>query len=207
VNKNRLVFIDGTGLRSEPRKLKALAPRGQTPRVTTMKHEKYEPRIDMFGAIWYSGETVTSQQRREIVNQRTGKKGVKGYTKSMVTKFIEKKLAPKIKKLEREIIVCMDKGLAFREDEVKEAIIRGGATNLHAAWIFPTNTAKFVSPLDNNLWHGLKERVRARNPLTEDDTGRIMKKEFMATQPKEIKNYYRRCSLTGRSDPYKDLVL
>lgn len=144
VNKNRLIFIDGTGMRSEPRKIRA------TPRVTTKKHEKYEPRVDMWGAITYSGpltcETITSYERKEIVNQKTHKKGVKGYTKSMVKSFLQSKLAPKIKKLKDNPIICMDKGLAFKEEEVKEAIKAGGAKNLHDVWIFPTNTAKFVIP-------------------------------------------------------------
>ena len=38
----------------------------------------------------------------------------------------------------------MDKGLAFKKEEVEEAIKDGGATNLSDLWIFPTNTAKFV---------------------------------------------------------------
>ena len=50
VNKNRLVFIDGSGIRSELRPLKGLAPRGQTPRTTAGKAEKYEPRVDIMGA-------------------------------------------------------------------------------------------------------------------------------------------------------------
>ena len=99
----------------------------------------------------------------------------------------------------------MDKGLAFKKEEVKEALQDGGATNLHDVWIFPTNTAKFVSPLDNTLWHGLKDRVRARKPETEDSTARIMKKEFMATLPTEIQNYYSHCCLTKRADPYQGL--
>jgi hypothetical protein len=210
VDKNRLVFIDGTGMRSEPRKLRALAPRGTTPRVKAEKHEKYEPRVDMWGAIAYSGplvcQTLTSQQRKKVVNERTKKKGVKGYTKSLVKKFLKTKLAPKIKELKGVPILCMDKGLAFKEEEVKEAVHDGGATNLQDVWLFPTNTAKFVSPLDNNLWHGLKGRVRARNPATENGTARILQREFMATQSKEIKNYYRHCSLTTRTDPYQDLM-
>jgi len=210
VNKNRLVFIDGTGIRSEPRKLRGLAPRGSIPRVTAKRHEKYEPRVDMWGAISYSEplvcETFTSQQRKKVINTRSGKRGVKGYTKPMVKNFLKKKLAPKIKKLKGKPILCMDKGLAFKEEEVKEAIKSGGATNLHDVWIFPTNTAKFVSPLDNTLWHGLKDRVRARKPATEDSTARIMKREFMATPPTEIKNYYRHCGLTKRCHPYQGLL-
>ncbi len=81
IAKNRLVFIDGTGMRSEPRKLRAISPRGTTPRVRAEKHEKYEPRVDMWGAITYSGplvcETLASKQRKKVTNNsKTKKKGV-----------------------------------------------------------------------------------------------------------------------------------
>ena len=51
----------------------------------------------------------------------------------------------------------------------------GGAQNVRHVWILPTNTAKYVSPLDNNLWHSLKQRVRARKPRTELGTAKIIK--------------------------------
>jgi len=197
-------------MRSEPRKLRAISPRGTTPRVRAEKHEKYEPRVDMWGAITYSGplvcETLTSKQRKKVTNSKTKKKGVKGYTKSLVKKFLKTKLAPKIKELKQGPIICMDKGLAFKVEEVKEAIHDGGGTNLCDVWFFPTNTAKFVSPLDNNIWHELKERVRAQKPATEDSTARTLQRQFMATQPTAIENYYRHCSLTRRSDPYQSLM-
>ena len=104
--KQRLVFIDGTGMRAEPRKLKGLAPQGKTPITLASKPEKYQPRVDMYGAIHYSGplvcETVTSTQRKTIINTRTGKKGVRGYTKSMLKRFLKEKLAPAIKKIKEK---------------------------------------------------------------------------------------------------------
>jgi hypothetical protein len=183
VAKNSLVFIDGSGIRSEPRQLTGLAPSGQTPRTTTNKSEKYEPRVDIMGAISFNGplacETKTSSQRKAIPNPRKRKMGVKGYTKDMVKKFLRNQLAPEIEAMEtKEVIVCMDKGLSFKEEEVKEEIRLGGAKNLKDVWILPTNTAKFVSPLDNTLWHSLKERVRARKPKTELGTAKIVKKSL-----------------------------
>jgi hypothetical protein len=116
LNKRALIFIDGTGMRAEPRKLRGLAPRGKTPLTRASKPEKYMPRVDMYGAISYTGplvcETVTSTQRKTIINARTGKKGVRGYTKSMLKKFLREKLAPKIRRMEeREVIIGLDKDL------------------------------------------------------------------------------------------------
>ena len=99
----------------------------------------------------------------------------------------------------------MDKGLVLKREEVLQEIEAGGARNIHDVWIFPTSTAKYVNPLDNTLWHSLKERVRAREPQTEDETAAAMEEEFMAFSEADIKGYYRHCALTRRSDPFKDL--
>jgi hypothetical protein len=210
VSNQRLVFVDGSGMRSEPRPLKGLAPAGQTPKTTAEKHEKYEPRVDIMGAIGYHAplacETKTSKQRRTIPNPKRGKKGVKGYTKPMVKNFLKKQLAPKIMEMKvKDVIVCMDKGLSFKAEEAKEQIVAGGAENVKDVLILPTNTAKHVSPLDNTLWHSLKERVRARKPKSEVATARILKEEFMGISQTDIQSYFRMCKLTWRSDPSEDL--
>ena len=99
----------------------------------------------------------------------------------------------------------MDKGLSFKAEETKEQLTAGGAQNVKEVWILPTNSAKRISPLDNTLWHSLKERVRARKPRTEAGTARIVKQEFMSISEIQIQNYYRNCKLTRGSDPTEDL--
>lgn len=205
-----MVFLDGSGLRSEPRQLTGLAPSGQTPHTSAEKAEKYEPRVDIMGAISYNGplacETKTSEQRRAIPNTRTKKTGVKGYTKGMVKDFLRTCLAPKIQAMPvKNVIVCMDKGLAFKEAEAKKEFRLGGAKNIKDVWILPKNTAKYVSPLGNTLWHSLKQRVRARKPKTERGTARIMKEEFMRISATDIQSYFEKCKLTRSSDAIEDL--
>ena len=92
--------------------------------VKVTKAEKYQQRVDIYGAVSGSGpcETKTSQERRAITNQKTGKKGVKGYTKAMLKDFLTKKLAPKLKAKREKMTVCMDKCLALKKDEAKEAL-------------------------------------------------------------------------------------
>ena len=134
VSNKRLVFIDGSGMRSEPRPLKGLAPAGQTPKTTAEKAEKYEPRVDIMGAVGYHAplacETKTSAQRRVIPNLKKKKIGVKGYTKPMVKNFLKNELAPKISDMKvKNVIVCMDNGLSFKAEEAKEQLTAGGAQN------------------------------------------------------------------------------
>jgi len=210
VAKDRLVFLDGSGLRSEPRPLTGLSPVGTPAKTTTEKAEKYEPRVDIMGAISYNAplacETKTSEQRKKVANSRKKKMGVKGYTKDMVKKFLKTQLAPQIREMKtKEVIVCMDKGLSFKSEEAKNELRLGGAENVKDVWILPTNTAKHVSPLDNTLWHSLKQRVRARKPRSEAGTARIVKQEFMRISAMDIQSYYRNCRLTTRSNLKDDL--
>ena len=61
---------------------------------------------------------VNSEER--VVNTRTKKKGVKGYTKSMLKKFLKEKLAPKIKRMkEKDVVIGLDKGLHMKKEEVR----------------------------------------------------------------------------------------
>ena len=77
------------------------------------------------GAISFNSplacETKTFKQRKAIPNPKKGKIGVKGYTKPMVKNFLREKLAPKIKGMRvKKVILCMDKGLKFKREDVKE---------------------------------------------------------------------------------------
>jgi hypothetical protein len=163
------------------------------------------------GAIGFNSplacETKTSSQRKSIVNSKTKKKGVRGYTKEMVKNFLKIKLAPKIKAMGvKKVIVCMDKGLAFKEQEATKQLRLGGATNVLKVWILPRNTAKYVSPLDNTLWHSLKQRVRARKPNSEQETATVAEEEFMAISQTDIHNYFRNCKLMKGQDATCDLI-
>ncbi len=154
--KTRLVFIDAVEYELNLEQT-GLAPSGQTPKTIAEKAEKYEPRVDIMGAISYNGplacETKTSKHRKAIPNPRKkGKVGVKGYAKGMVKDFLKDQVAPKIKAMKvKKVIACIDKGLAFKEEEAKEQFRLGGAKNLADVWIMSTNIAKHVSPLDNTL--------------------------------------------------------
>lgn len=210
VSKNRLVFLDGSGIRSEPRPRTGLALAGEPATTTAEKPEQYEPRIDIMGAISYDGplacETKTSKQRRATWNPKKKRKGVKGYTKPMVKKFLRYQLSPKIQDMAaEEVIVCMDKGLAFKEEEAKEQFRLGGTLKVKSVWILPRDTAKYVNPLDNTLWHTLKERVRARKSRTEAGTARIVKQVFMAFTRSEIQQYFKKCKLKRNSNVSEDL--
>ena len=93
---NRLVFIDSTGMRAEPRKLKGLAPKGKAAVTKASKPEKYEPRVDMYGAISFTAplacETVTSAERKHYEYKNPKKRSERIY-EIYAEKFFTKEIS------------------------------------------------------------------------------------------------------------------
>ena len=188
-------------MKGEPRRTHGLAPKGKKAKVVTKKAESYQPRLDIWGAISYhkplAVDIQTSEDRK--------KKGVKGYGKNDVRDFLRKKVAPQLSKMHGKFIVCMDRGFHFTADDVEDELKRGGATNVEDIWIFPTNGGKLCNPLDNTLWHSMKQQVRRTNPKDEKATAKAVKKTFMNIKAKDLHSYYQNCALTRGTNPYKDL--
>jgi len=107
--------------------------------------------------------------------------------------------------MKESVIVSMDRGFHFTPDEIEEELKDGGAKNIEDVWIFPRNAGKLCDPLDNTLWHSMKEKVRKTNPVDERSCAKAVKKAFMGTSAKDLHSYYKKCSLTYGQDPYKDL--
>ena len=57
----------------------------------------------------------------------------------MLIEFLIKQLAPKIEEMKaKDVILCMDKGLAFKKEEAKAALELGGTRKVKEVWILPT---------------------------------------------------------------------
>ena len=89
----------------------------------------------------------------------------------------------------------MDRGFHFKPDEIEEELKKGGAKNIEDVWIFPPNAGKLCDPLDNNLWHSMKEKVRKINPVDERTTARAVKKAFI--QPRTFTSIIATVDLPG----------
>lgn len=189
-------------MKAEPRPKKGLAAPGQEARVKASKPESYEPRIDFVGAVSAEGPvasmTMTSSDRKE--------EKIKGIRKPQMKRFLRDELGPKLAEdnLDDAIIV-LDKGLNMKRAEVKQELEAGGA-EIEDVWILPTGTAKHISPLDNCIWHDLKESVRKRSPDDEEETAEVMKEVFMNLTKKQVRRHFDHCALTSSADPYKGLA-
>jgi len=68
----------------------------------------------------------------------------------------------------------------------------------------PTASAKYISPLDNPLWHSFKETLRGHHPLTLADLPKLLEQTFLSLSKKEIRSAYRKCAITWGADPFRD---
>ena len=137
-------------------------------------------------------ETKTPEQRRAA--------GVRGWNKPSVLSFIRKRVAKFVR--DNEIsgaVVVIDKALRISVAEVKAAMIQGRAEGVGQPVIMPPATAKFISPLDNTLWHQLKDKIRAHSSRTANGWAQVIRNEWQAITPEQIHNYYKHCALTARS--------
>ena len=110
-------------MKCEPRRLHGLAPKGKKARVESKKQERYEARLDIWGAISYNKPLAIDIQDSEHRKH----KGVRRYGKKDVKIFLRKKVAPQVAKLKEHVIVNMDRGFHFKPDEIEEELKKGGA--------------------------------------------------------------------------------
>ena len=195
--KNKLIFLDATGINIGAKPIYGLAPRGKAATVKIQRPKRYQGRVDFIGAIQgykpIACQVITPTDRHE--------EGVKGVTKPMMKSFLRETLAPKMDV--KGSVVIMDKGLRFKPEEILHELKEGGCQCVAEAWILPTGTGKYLNPLDNNLWHELKDAVRDDTSETENDTVDSLIGHFMAMTEDNIKGHYRNCGLMRQQDDAK----
>jgi hypothetical protein len=199
ISKSRLVFIDQTGIHLAARPHYSLAPRGKPAYVVSDKPIRYSKRFDIMGAI--SGNGVLALDVFSPA-QRTKLK-VRGYTKGIILKWIRKSLAKQIREMGvEEVVVVLDKGNAIKSEEVMEALVNGKCNNVAEVRIMSTGIAKEVSPLDNNLWHQLKQHIRSASPKSAANMIKIIKSSWDNITRQQVSHYYHHCALYPKRDPY-----
>ena len=68
----------------------------------------------------------------------------------------------------------------------------------------PTASAKYLSPLDNPLWHSFKEIIRSKHPLILIDIPALLSQTFYSLSAQQIQNAYRKCGYKYAIDDYYD---
>lgn len=201
-NKQKLVFIDATGIKQNARPLRGLAPTGKRARVQRERAEAFSARIDMLAAVGYDGPlaaTTITPEQREKPKQR-------GVTKARLLRFLTEDVAPAIAaRAQWSHVIITDQGLHPRPDEIKAALASGGANNVEEPWLIPTGAGKFVNPLDNTLFSTVKTDYRGRRPGTLNQAARNLRDAFMQLSQEDVRACYKHCGLTRAHDSAYDL--
>jgi hypothetical protein len=195
--------MDQSAMRFGEGELKSIVPPGSSALVNSPVHTLYLPRVDIVGAI--SCDTplairiMTPEQRKML--------GVKGWRKEHVLGYLKRQLAPSVNQLEGDVFaIVVDKALRISPKDVVDAMHAGGCRRAKFAWLMPTAAAKYISPLDNNLWHEWKERVRKRKPKSVPGLAYIMRQEWWQQSTENICSYYRHCGLMQHADSTRGIL-
>lgn len=202
IAKKRLVFLDQTGIELGASPRYGLSVAGQEAKVAIESKNLYPKRVDIMGAISYD---KTLSLEISLPSKRSNEKR-KGYRKRDILKFISSQLAKALPKLKiKDMILLIDKGCRVSREEAMQAFQNGNCHCVKDVMILPTQSGKHISPLDNCLWHELKDDVRTQVPTTEEDMVRAIRYSWKKISSDHLHRYYKHCALTRGQDSGKNL--
>ncbi|CAF0985160.1 unnamed protein product [Didymodactylos carnosus] len=166
IGNDRLIFFDETAVYYTMYPRRTLVAPGQQALIIVDKPSAYASRYDLTGAINGSQPiacmVLTPDDRKE--------KDIKGVRKHIVNEWILKKLAPAINRLaiDNVYLIC-DKSRAHNKLDMMQAFKDANCPPVIGIHYVSTASSKYISPLDNPIWHSLKETHRGLYPITAID--------------------------------------
>lgn len=145
---------------------RTLVAPGYQPYILVDKPSAYAERYDFIDAVNGSQPiactalTPTERQRRNI----------KGVRKFVVNEWIRNELALAIGRLGlTSVYVICDNSRTHQRLAMLEAFKAGRCGEVVDVLFMPTASAKYLSPLDNPLWHSFKDTLRQQHPFQAND--------------------------------------
>jgi hypothetical protein len=68
----------------------------------------------------------------------------------------------------------------------------------------PTASAKYISPLDNPIWHTYKEIIRSQHPITTANLPSLLSQIFLSLSKQQIKNAHRKFAIVRGANVFYD---
>jgi hypothetical protein len=204
VKWDRLIFIDQAQIKVGNGPLKGLAPAGKPAVDVGKTARQWGERLDFMGAV--CGEGQVAFNLRTAKDRQKAK--CKGWKKDMILRFIRDEVAGYCVAHDLEgAVVVVDKALRVTVEDVLSEMKRGGAERATKAMVMPTSSAKYISPLDNNLWHEMKHNLRNRACQDVKSLVTATRQVWAEISREHIQAYYRNCALQRRADPYYGRVI
>ncbi len=198
---DQLIFIDEVAMYSTMVPQRTLVAPGQQPLILVREPSSYAKRFDFIGAINGSQPiacgTITPEHRASL--------GVKGFRQKMVNQWITDTLAPSINQLGiKNLYLICDKSSSHNRIDMMRALHAGKCYCVKEILHMPTGSAKYLSALDNPLWHSFKETIRSKHPLILIDIPVLLSQTFYSLSTQQIKNAYRKCGYAYEIDACYD---
>ncbi len=130
---------------------------------------------------------------------------VKGVRQMVINQWITDTLAPAINQLhiDNVYLIC-EKINAHSDEGMMHALRADKCRSVKKILYIPTASAKYLSPLDNPLWHNFREVIRAEHPLSTTDIPSVLSETFYSLSKQTIKSAYSKCGLMPGTDEYYD---
>lgn len=180
---------------------RTLVAPGPQPLILVREPSAYAKRFDFIGAVNGSQPlacgTITPEHRVNL--------GVKGFRKEVVNQWITDTLAPSINRLGmKNLYLICDKSSSHNPIDMMQALRAGKCYCVKTILHMPTGSAKYLSPLDNPLWHPFRETIRSKHPLIPIDIPGLLSQTFYSLSTQQIKNAYRKCGYAQEIDACYD---
>lgn len=169
--------------------------------IIVEKTSAYAERHDFIGAI--NGSQAIACMTLTPTDRKS--RNIAGVRKEVVNEWIVNTLAPAINRLpiNNAYLIC-DKSRAHNRKNLIETLKVGRCKFIADVCYMPTASAKYVSPLDNPIWHKYKEVIRSHHPITTTNLPSLLSQTFLSLAKQKINNVYRKCAIVRGVNVFYD---
>ncbi len=190
----RIVVMDEAGLYDNEIVSKSYVPKGSHDVYVSAKEKGKRDTIVV--AVRGNGDKLPlffiEHQRQKSKNGRVVQKKVAGLTKELMQQYLDDVLIPN---LHEGDLVLMDRLSSHTNNTVREKITSKGAE----LQLFPPAGASELSPLDNALFHTLRDYYRKKSGKeTPEGKKRAIETALKKVLKKSIRGFFRKCKIGNR---------
>jgi hypothetical protein len=204
IDSHDLIFMDETNVKESISHRGGMSPAGTRAPLLVTDTSRYCARYDVMASVCLDGPLpmrVVTPEDRDISNQ-------KGIDQEIFLDYLSDDLIPALSNYPpRQWCFITDRASIHNLGEIQEELNSLDYTpTIQHVVLLPTNTAKYVSPLDNCLWHLWKDRVRQTEMRLGEGLDTLLVRTWGGMEKRVIHSSYRKCRLM-RGQPVEDDIL
>ena len=136
---------------------RTLVAPGQQPFILVKEPSAYGKRYDFIGAV--NGSQAIAC--KALTPEDRSSRHIKSIRQEVINQWITDTLARAINRLSmNNIYLICDKSRTHNQVDMMQALHAGECYSVIKILYLPTGAAKYLSPLDNPIWHSFREVIR-----------------------------------------------